>query len=168
MRVRRLLFIVFVLCIGVFIWHLMRIEIGYSKRLEVSDKFYQEDMVQHMEEANSTYHILNKTDDVEVLLNQQVYKASDKMIFTIKNNGFAEAVFGTVYSIEIYKNDQWYVVPFQDNIAFNSLAYIVKGQSKVSQNVSLNVLYRPLKKGRYRFIKVVNGDYYSTEFEVVN
>lgn len=168
MRLRRLLFLVLVIGVGWLVWHLISIEMGYSNRLELSDKFYKDDMDIHQTEDNhAIYHILNPSDDIKLSLNQDTYNIGDNMVYTIKNNGSEEAVFGTVYHIEMYIRDQWYTVPFKEDIAFNSLAYTVKGQSEMSQSIWLDALYRPLKQGRYRLIKGVNGDYYSTEFQVV-
>lgn len=86
---------------------------------------------------------------------------------------YAEFMYGSEYSIEKLENGQWRVLPFNDNIGWDSVAYIIDANNPIpSFSIPLkdNYLFaEPFTKGKYRVKKTVSGtkDYYA-EFEIIS
>lgn len=66
------------------------------------------------------------------------------------------------YDIEMYKDDSWYSF----DIAVSSNALEIKIEKEYTDDINFELIYGNLKKGKYRFIKKVNGKYIADIFYI--
>lgn len=71
------------------------------------------------------------------------------------NEGNSQVLTGEYYHVEVFKKDKWISVPFKENIAFNSIGYIIEPNLTKDFKIHLNLLKHKLKKGLYRIVKRV-------------
>ena len=93
--------------------------------------------------------------------------------FKSGNYDFAEFMYGSEYTLEKLENGKWRVIPFNDNVAWDSVAYLINSNNPIPCfSVPLNNSYmyaEELTTGKYRVKKTVSGtkDYYA-EFEIID
>lgn len=81
-----------------------------------------------------------------------INSTTNEIPFQIRNIGEKSVSF-IGYSIETFKEDSWYVVPFNDNLAFSSKPTILNPGETFQDNLLLYILQYKLTKGRYRIVK---------------
>lgn len=80
------------------------------------------------------------------------------------------------FSVEIYKDDQWCIIPYiDDNLSYSDIAYPINETGFRIMDYDWNVMYQALPSGQYRIITRILDfiepgnfkDYYlATEFKI--
>jgi hypothetical protein len=78
--------------------------------------------------------------------------------FDIKNYGTSVANFDVSYSVEIFKGDGWYTIPFKENIIFTEEALVLNPGENYRSKINLNSFSYRFTEGKYRIIKEFNVD----------
>jgi hypothetical protein len=77
----------------------------------------------------------------------------EEIPFKIKNYGTTEVIYGTFYSIEAFKEDGWYTVPFKKNRTFTTEAIGLRPGGVDNSIINLDIFSYKFPKGKYRIIK---------------
>ena len=72
--------------------------------------------------------------------------------YVVENTGVDSVSFGENYSIEILNGNDWYKIPFKDNIAFTLQTVALGHGGKYEHKIYLSMLKYKLSKGKYRAI----------------
>ncbi len=122
----------------------------------------------------STYSVNNFKDaSISVVKDSITNRSiSVKVSYTGDNTG----ILGSWFSVEIYKDDQWCIIPYiDDNLAFHDMAYPIDETGFRIMDYDWNVMYQALPSGQYRIITRILDfiepgnfkDYYlATEFKI--
>lgn len=96
-----------------------------------------------------------------------------KFSFMSGNYDYAEFMYGSEFTLEKFDNEKWRIIPFNENIAWDAMAYIIDSNNPIPCfSVPLNnsnMYAEELTTGKYRVKKTVSGtkDYYA-EFEITD
>lgn len=90
--------------------------------------------------------------------------------FEVTNSTGDEAVFGSYYELQRKTGDgQWQPLDYildKNSIGWESIAYIIKGNSTWEVKINWEWLYGKLAKGNYRLVKNFHFEDYSTTYSV--
>ncbi|WP_062048405.1 immunoglobulin-like domain-containing protein [Bacillus sp. JCM 19034] len=90
----------------------------------------------------------------------------------IVNSGELEIVSGEYYHIEKFQDDDWYVVPFQDDTVFTDIGYLLESEGVKELSIPLDQLAIDLDEGLYRVSKEFwydgQGYIIAAPFEIVH
>lgn len=101
---------------------------------------------------------LNKTVGVSFKTERASYLLGTKSIrVTLTNLTDTRMTSGEEYSIEIYKSQEWYVVPFRKTVSFTLVLWLLNQDIPFKQTLKLTDLNYHLSKGKYRVVKGVWG-----------
>ena len=85
-------------------------------------------------------------------------KGMENICYTIENNSGKDLEYGSEYVLEFQKDEQWYEVPFPENAAFDSVAYLLQKDHMSGGILNLNWMDFTYVDGQYRIVKQI-GDY---------
>lgn len=98
----------------------------------------------------------------------------DRIILTLENHTGSTLQFGSMYSLEVQVDDNWYyigdMINSNVNIGWNTLLYILNNDD-VTEDTYYLEYHQPLPAGTYRLVKKVTTEdgmegYLSVEFQV--
>jgi hypothetical protein len=98
----------------------------------------------------------------------------DRIILTLENHTGSTLQFGSMYSLEVQVDDNWYyigdMINSNVNIGWESILYMLQDEESMGDTYYLQYL-QPLPAGTYRLVKSVTTEtategYLSVEFEV--
>ena len=93
---------------------------------------------------------IENADDIVMTIKD---KSDKELDLVIENKTDDEYVYGYVFELEVEKDEDWYRVPFKDNVAFIEIGIILKPKSNNNENIKLDTCFGELKKGKYRIVK---------------
>ncbi|NLE12641.1 MAG: DUF4362 domain-containing protein [Clostridiales bacterium] len=82
------------------------------------------------------------------------------------NKSDEEISFGSFWAIERLTDSGWMTLPYKQDTAWNSLAYIIMPGKTDPHRIYLDQLDAKLKPGTYRLVKRLSDSYACAEFEV--
>ncbi|WP_142283057.1 immunoglobulin-like domain-containing protein [Gottfriedia solisilvae] len=100
-------------------------------------------------------HFKDKTIQFEMKIEPASFDKRTKHIpLVIRNNGDS-ILYGTPYELEVFQEDKWRKIPFQDNIAFTMIGIILdKGKTDNSEiGLDTDNLKYNVHPGYYRIVK---------------
>lgn len=110
---------------------------------------------------------VNNIDGVSIELNADTYLPEENQIeLTVMNHSDEEITYGVPYILEFLKEDTWYIVEPEEELAFIMIAYILAPGEEETEGINLEP-YEPLDGGEYRIIRLINDGPLAAEFEVV-
>lgn len=83
---------------------------------------------------------------------------TSSLTLDIVNTTDTEFSYGAAYTLEVYLDDAWYVVPPKEDMAFIMIAYVLEPEGTAQTEVSLADAYGELPAGRYRVIKTFSSE----------
>ena len=87
---------------------------------------------------------IENADDIVMTIKD---KSDKELDLVIENKTDDEYVYGYVFELEVEKDENWYRVPFKDNVAFIEIGIILKPKSNNNENIKLDTCFGELKKG---------------------
>ncbi|GGB42294.1 immunoglobulin-like domain-containing protein [Fictibacillus barbaricus] len=102
--------------------------------------------------------ITEENSKIEVKIEKQTYKESDKINLLLKNKGNTKITFGYPYQLEFFKGGSWYEVPLDEGIDFKMVGIILEPNSLHIDVVNLKNRKYKIKAGKYRVVKSFNLD----------
>lgn len=112
------------------------------------------DNVNHKKFEKSMFDSSQQTSDVKLVVKENTVDPDTESITLVFSNlSDEEYIFGEQPYLEIFLNDEWYVVPYQKDVVWNMLAYILSPHDSREHTVDLKYNFGKLKAGKYRVIK---------------
>ncbi|MBQ7322735.1 MAG: hypothetical protein IJW99_11605 [Clostridia bacterium] len=93
-------------------------------------------------------------------------KNCEQISFIIENNSEERIEFGSDWWLERLSGKRWKRVNWEIPTAFTDILYFSEPGVKRYFQCSLKPFQKGLKDGRYRFIKEIEGAWYTAEFEI--
>lgn len=93
-------------------------------------------------------------------------KSCDRISFVVENNSQQTIEFGSDWWLERLSGRRWKHVNWEIPTAFTDILYFSEPGAKRYFQCSLKPFQKGLKDGRYRFIKEIEGAWYTAEFEI--
>ncbi|MDF2800525.1 MAG: hypothetical protein K0S61_428 [Anaerocolumna sp.] len=115
----------------------------------------------------SPYNTIEYIDDLYLSTYKDTYEKHAEINIYIHNETSYEVVYGPRYSLELYKDNKWYIVPHinEDTIhMFTDIAYILEAHTTKKEILYLNQF--KLKKGHYRYVKEIQDFTTAVEFYI--
>lgn len=110
---------------------------------------------------------VNHLNELSIELDSDIYSPEDNQVeLTVMNHSDEEITYGVSYTLEFLKDDIWYIVEPDEEMAFILIAHILAPGEEASEEINLEY-YEPLDEGKYRIIRLVYGGPLAAEFEVV-
>lgn len=102
---------------------------------------------------------LNQLDGVTMLVTPTEYPVTTESIaLTIKNESNEEHSYGVEFKLEKEIAGEWYEVPFEGEVSWIMIAYILEANSENNETISFDLLDKnTLTEGNYRLIKQISG-----------
>jgi hypothetical protein len=102
---------------------------------------------------------LNQLDGVTMVVTPTEYPVTTESIaLTIKNESDEEHSYGVEFKLEKEIDGEWYEVPFEGEVAWIMIAYILEANSENNETISFDLLDKnTLTEGNYRLIKQISG-----------
>ncbi|APZ49599.1 hypothetical protein BW721_07965 [Jeotgalibaca sp. PTS2502] len=102
---------------------------------------------------------LNQLDGVTMLVTPTEYPVTTESIaLTIKNESNEEHSYGVEFKLEKEIAGEWYEVPFEGEVSWIMIAYILEANSENNETISFDLLDKnTLNEGNYRLIKQISG-----------
>lgn len=109
---------------------------------------------------------LNQLDGVTMLVTPTEYPVTTESIaLTIKNESNEEHSYGVEFKLEKEIAGEWYEVPFEGEVSWIMIAYILEANSENNETISFDLLDKnTLTEGNYRLIKQISGQAISAAF----
>lgn len=96
--------------------------------------------------------------DVTMRLSQQEFRATpDELSLVITNHTGAEYTYGTEYRLEVLLDNQWYVLPAEEELYFTSIGVMLQPDGINSENIAPEEYREHLPAGHYRVVKEFYG-----------
>lgn len=102
--------------------------------------------------------ITEENSKIEVKIEKQTYKESDKINLLLKNKGNTKITFGYPYQLEFFKGGSWYEVPLDEGIHFTMVGIVLEPNSFHVDVVDLENRKYEVTAGKYRVVKSFNLD----------
>lgn len=93
-------------------------------------------------------------------------KSCEQISFIIENNSEERIEFGSDWQLERLSGKRWKSVNWEIPTAFTDILYFSEPGAKRYFQCSMKPFQKGLKDGRYRFIKEIEGAWYTAEFEI--
>lgn len=109
---------------------------------------------------------LNQLDGVTMVVTPTEYPVTTESIaLTIKNESDEEHSYGVEFKLEKEIAGEWYEVPFEGEVSWIMIAYILEANSENNETISFDLLDKnTLTEGNYRLIKQISGQAISAAF----
>lgn len=65
-----------------------------------------------------------------------------------------EYYYGVPFTLEVWLEDSWYQVPFDEPVAFIEIAFLLEANATTEEVISLATYFDKLPAGTYRIVKV--------------
>ncbi|AZP04349.1 immunoglobulin-like domain-containing protein [Jeotgalibaca ciconiae] len=112
-----------------------------------------------MEKSPYSEGDLNQLDRVSMSTTESVYPVGTSEIkVTISNETEEEYAYGVEFTVEKQEEEEWFVVPFEDGVAWIAIAHILAPNSENTETLSFDLLEKELEEGSYRVIKTIAGE----------
>lgn len=73
------------------------------------------------------------------------------------NSSDKEYSYGEQPFLGIFTEDEWHIIPYKENVAWNMMAYILLTNDIREHSFNINYNYNKLKKGNYRIVKELSS-----------
>ena len=111
---------------------------------------------------------VNNLEGVSLQLNQEQYKSEgDTFNLTVVNDSEKEISYGVPFIVEYLKEETWYEVEPDQEMAFVLILYTLPPNDQASDELNLKH-YEPLEPGHYRIVRQIGDKALTAEFEVIN
>lgn len=102
---------------------------------------------------------LNQLDGVTMVVTPTEHPVTTESIaLTIKNESNEEHSYGVEFKLEKEIAGEWYEVPFEGEVSWIMIAYILEANSENNETISFDLLDKnTLTEGNYRLIKQISG-----------
>ena len=91
----------------------------------------------------------------------------EKIHITIENCSDEKIEFGSPWYLQRQYGKRWYrVYPDEGVLYFTDILYYLMPGTKRYDSCFMNTYRNSMKKGRYRIVKEINGEWYTAEFEI--
>ncbi len=108
--------------------------------------------------SESTF-VLNDFNGVTMIVESIV---DTKITVRINNSTDEPVVFGEDFILEVNDGHEWYSLPFDENIMFTSIGYILENGNTTQWSTDFEILYGQLSAGQYRIIKSISPEQQET------
>ena len=106
----------------------------------------------------SEYSDLAETGTTMSVKEETVTTKTESLAIEYTNNTDIEYVFGKEPHLEILSDGTWYVVPVNENAAWEAIGIILPPNGTTEGDFSLKFFYEGLVPGHYRVIKTFSTD----------
>ena len=86
----------------------------------------------------------------ETIETKVIELTDDSITIEFINKGTSDWVYSEMYSIEVYDNGIWCVIPFNESVSFIEIAYMLSPGESASHTYSLQ--YHTLYPGHYQIV----------------
>ena len=101
--------------------------------------------------------------DVTMRLSQEEFRSvPSELSLVITNHTGEEYTYGSEYRLEVYLNDQWYILPAEEELYFTSIGVMLQPDGINSENIAPEEYREHLPAGHYRVVK----DFYGAGGEI--
>ncbi|MEG0748489.1 MAG: hypothetical protein RR408_00400 [Carnobacterium sp.] len=108
---------------------------------------------------------INQLAGVSMSAEQEAYPVgTDQITVLLKNKSVEDYYYGKAFSLEKEVDDQWFVVPFEEDIAFIEIAILLGSGEETTESIDLSLFKGKLAAGKYRVLKEVAGETLTAEF----
>lgn len=110
--------------------------------------------------------------DVTMHLSENVVREGcPELSLTLMNHTAQEFTYGTQYTLEVYLDGAWYIIPADEDLYFTAIGVVLGADSINSEQIDLADYYSgALPEGRYRIVKEIYGagadQYTAAEFTI--
>lgn len=120
-----------------------------------------------LEKSINDDSLLNSSNEVTICTEEKTYSSENENIkINIENNTSKEFYYGEPYEIEFFENNNWYKIPFKEGMSFTEVGIILGPNQVNNHEISFENLGVNLERGKYRIIKKVGDNLFSTEFKL--
>lgn len=120
-----------------------------------------------LEKSNYIHSDFDTTPEILMSTEYTVYGSDINFItFFITNNTNSEISYGSVYELEVYKNTQWYQIPFINSIGWEGWAHVLLPHSTSSESFQLSFSDYTFTEGQYRLVKKIGDKLYAAPFQI--
>lgn len=110
---------------------------------------------------------LNALPGVAMVTKEESYPVRPEGVeVIITNNSDQEYFYGVQFSVERLEGEEWFVVPFEDEVAWIEIALILEPGGRNEETLSFELLQQPLEEGTYRIVKTIENNPLAAEFTV--
>ena len=96
--------------------------------------------------------------DVTMRLSQEEFRAlPSELSLVITNHTGEEFSYGTEYRLEVQLDDQWYILPAEEELYFTSIGVMLLPDGINSENIAPEEYREHLPPGHYRVVKEFYG-----------
>lgn len=112
------------------------------------------------------------SDDVTMHLSENVVREGcPELSLTLMNHTAQEFTYGTQYTLEVYLDGAWYIIPADEDLYFTAIGVVLGADGINSEQIDLADYYSgALPEGRYRIVKEIYGagadQYTAAEFTI--
>ena len=96
--------------------------------------------------------------DVTMRLSQEEFRSvPSELSLVITNHTGEEYTYGSEYRLEVYLDDQWYILPAEEELYFTSIGVMLQPDGINSENIAPEEYREHLPAGHYRVVKEFYG-----------
>lgn len=129
------------------------------------DMVYVESVAVLLDEISSYSELVDRNTSLSMKMEYDTYSyGTKKADILVSNHTDSEITFGDIEIYEKLLDGEWHTI-YRDYYS-DAIAYIAKGNSTVSYEVTMPLYDMDLEAGTYRIIKKIGDDYYSAEFSI--